>query len=246
MNHGFVPHRFVLGGLLIVAFGCDGTSAPAPPEMSNTLVSSNKPDQTNAKVDLIFNASPRVTSMSSSVGRVDSNAPIALQAIASDTDGDALSFVWTGSCPGAFDRTDLAQVTFTAGTLPVETATCSFEVDVSDGRGGAAKGMLSLSAAQPKIDIAPAIGIAAQSTDLAAAEEVVFLHATASDPEGEAITWTWTASDGTLLDQADQAGTSDVRWKAPARPGARCTITVTATDPEGGSSSFEFEVRISG
>ena len=246
MNHGSVLRRFVLGGLLIVASGCDGatTSNPAPAEMSGAQISSDDPNQANAKVDLIFNASPRVTSMTSSVGRVDYNSPITLQAIASDPDGDALGFVWKSSCPGAFDRTDLAQVTFTVEMLPVGVATCSFEVDVNDGRGGTAKGTLSLSAALPKIDVAPAIGIVDQSTDLADAEEVVSLYATASDPEGEAITWTWTASDGTLLDQADQEGTSEVHWKAPPRPGARCTITVTATDPEGASTSFDFAVRV--
>jgi len=248
MNHGTVLRRFVLGGLSIVASGCDGTTAsvPAPAEMSSARVSSDDPNQANAKVDLIFNAAPRVTSMSSSVGVVDSNSPVILQVIASDADGDALSFMWKSSCPGAFDRTDLAQVTFSTGVLPVGEVTCSFEVEVSDGRGGTAKGTLSLSTAQPVIDVAPAIGIVDQSTDLAEAEEVVSLHATASDPEGEAITWTWTASDGTLLDQADQAGTSEVHWKAPARPGQRCTITVTVTDPEGASTSFDFAVRVAG
>ena len=248
MTHGFVSRRFVLCNLLLVAsLGCDGSGASGPTtEMSSGQVSSDDHNQAKATVALVFNAAPRVTSISSSVGRVDSNALIVLQAFASDSDGDTLSYVWKSSCPGSFDRIDLAQVSFTAGPLPANVEACSFEVDVNDGRGGEAKGTLSISALMPKINVAPSIGMVAQSTALANAEEVVSLHVTGSDPEGEAIVWTWKASDGTLSDQADQPGTSDVRWKAPALPGARCTITAIATDPEGGSTSYAFEVQISG
>jgi len=72
------------------------------------------------------------------------------------------------------------------------------------------------------------------------------LHATATDPDGEVITWTWTASDGTLSNQVDQAGASDVDWQAPARLGETCTITATATDPEGASVSLVFTVQVGG
>lgn len=248
MTHGFASRRIVLCNLLMVApLGCDGSSASGPTtEMSGAQVSSDDHNQAKATVALVFNAAPRVTSISSSVGRVDSNVLIVLQAFASDSDGDILSFVWKSSCPGTFDRSDLAQVSFTAGTLPTGVEACSFEVDVSDGRGGEAKGTLSISALMPKINVAPSIGMVTQSTDLANAEEVVYFHVTGSDPEGEPIQWTWSASDGTLSDQADQVETSDVHWETPARPGVRCTITATATDPEGESTSFEFEVRISG
>jgi hypothetical protein len=249
MDHALVSRQSVLCNLLLIAaLGCDstGASAPAPTELGRAQVSSDDPNQATATVDLVLNAAPRVTSISGSVGRVGSYVPVLLQAIALDPDGDGLSFVWKSNCPGTFDRSDLAQVSFTAGTLPTGVEACSFEVDVNDGRGGEAKGTLSISALMPKINVAPSIGMVAQSTDLANAGEVVYLHVTGSDPEGEPIQWTWSASDGTLSDQTDQVETSDVHWKAPARPGVRCTITATATDPEGESTSFEFEVQMSG
>jgi len=136
-------------------------------------------------------------------------------------------------------------VTFTAGSLPAGVA-CAFAVEVSDGHGGVGKGTVSLSSALPKIDIAPRMGVVYQSADVAPPGQVVLLRATATDPEGEAITWTWTASNGTLSNQLDQAGASDVRWQAPASPGETYTITATATDPEGASASFKFTVKVSG
>jgi chitinase len=168
-----------------------------------------------------------------------------LQVTASDPDHDSLGFAWTSTCPGVFDRADRDQVTFIAGTLATG-AGCTFQVSVSDGRGGIATGTLVLSAALPVVNIAPAMGIVYQSTDTADVAEVVPLHASASDPEGQPLTWAWKASDGVLSDQADQAGFSDVRWTAPATPGVRCAITATATDPGGASASFVFTVQVQG
>jgi len=247
MSHHLTSRRMtVLAPLLAAVFGCDGSPADSSPPSENNRaqISPAKSNQGTADVELVFNNPPQVTSMTSSDGRVASNTPVTLQAVASDPDGDPMTYTWTSSCPGAFDSKVGAQVTFTAGTLPAG-ATCTFEVDVSDGHGGVGRGMVSLSSSVPKINVAPAIGIVYQSTDLANPGQVVLLHATAKDPEGEAITWTWKASDGELSNQADQAEASDVSWQAPATPGATYTITATATDPEGASASFKFTIKVS-
>jgi hypothetical protein len=107
--------------------------------------------------------------------------------MANDPDGDPLTYTWTSNCPGAFDSQHSAQVTFTAGTLSAGV-TCAFAVEVSDGHGGVGKGTVSLSSALPEIDVAPSMGVVYQSTDVAAPGQVVLLHATATDREGEAIT----------------------------------------------------------
>jgi len=236
-----------LAPLLAPLLGCDGTTGgdSPPSESSHTQIKAISPNQGGVQVEVVFNSPPQVTSMTSSDGRVTSNTPITLQAVASDADGDPLNYTWTSSCPGAFDSTLGAQVTFTAGTLSAGV-TCVFEVDVSDGHGGVGKGMVSLSSVLPKINIAPAMGVVYQSSNVAAPGQVVLLYATATDPEGEAITWTWTASNGVLSNQVDQAGASDMHWQAPATQGETYTITVTATDPEAASSSFKFTVKISG
>jgi hypothetical protein len=227
---------------LAALLGCDGTSADSPPSESNlTQIKAVSPNQGAAQVEVIFNSPPQVTSITSSDGRVASNMPVTLQAVASDPDGDPLTYTWTSNCSGAFDNPHGAQATFTTGALSL-SVTCAFSVDVSDGHGGVGRGTVSLSSAVPTINVAPTMGVVYQSTDVTALGQVVLLHATAVDPEGEAITWTWTASSGALSNQADQTGASDVRWQAAAAE--PCTITATATDPEGASTSFKFTVKV--
>ncbi len=246
MLQAFASPRFAVGlSLLVAALGCDGTStsAPSPTGMSRSQVAASSLNQGSADVEVVINHAPQVTSVQSSAGSVASGASVVLEVVASDADGDALSFVWKSTCPGAFDRTDLAQVTFTAGALAAATS-CSFVVDVFDGHGGAATGTIVLSAVPPKIDVAPQMGIVYQSTADAAGGEVVILHATATDPEGEALTWTWKSDDGAFSNQTDDASGSDVHWTAPATPGAISKITATAMDPEGASAAFVFTVKV--
>jgi hypothetical protein len=239
----------LLAPLLAATLGCEGqpsTESPTSPALSaDPLSASNVPDQGKAAVEIVVNAPPRVDAMTSSTGNVASNSPLTLQVTASDPDHDPLGFAWTSTCPGTFNRADRAQVTFITGTLATG-ADCTFQVSVSDGRGGTTTGTLVLSATRPVINVAPAMGIVYQSTDAVDVSQVVLLHASATDPEGQALTWTWKASEGVFSDQADQAGISDVRWTAPATSGVRCSITATATDPGGASSSWVFTVQVGG
>jgi chitinase len=239
----------LLAPLFAATLGCEGqpsTESPTSPALSGQpLSATNVPDQGKAIVEIVVNAPPQVDAMTSFTGNVASNDPLTLQVTASDPDHDPLSFDWTSICPGTFDRADRAQVTFNTGTLAAG-ADCAFQVSVNDGRGGTATGTLVLSAALPVINVAPAMGIVYQSTDAADVSEVVLLHASATDPEGQTLTWAWKASDGAFSDQTDQAGISDVKWTAPAIPGVRCTITATATDPGSASSSWVFTVQVSG
>ena len=201
--------------------------------------------QGQAQVQVILNHSPKVTAIASSPGPVAAGAPVVLHVAAFDADGDSLTYHWTGTCPGRFDQETRAETTFVPGALTA-TTDCAFTVEVSDDRGGSGMGTLYLPATQVMVEIAPAIGIASQSTDVAEPSEVVLLHVEANDPHGLRLTWTWSASDGTLSGQDDHSSSSEVRWTAPAATGTTCAITATATNEKGASASYVFKARVGG
>ena len=62
---------------------------------------------------------------------------------------------------------------------------------------------------------------------------------TASDPDGDALTYTWTAADGVISGSG-----STITWEAPEDEGSY-TISVTVSDGKGGtaSDSYTFEVE---
>jgi hypothetical protein len=193
----------------------------------------------SARVVVTINSSPKVTSMSASPAAVG-DAPIVLSAGARDADGDSLSYLWSSTCAGTFDRPSANPTTFRAAT--VAPGQCNFSVEVSDGRGGKGSGVVVLSSARPAINVAPQMGITYQGSDQVSPGGSVLLHAEAIDPEGQPLRWTWTASAGTVSNQVDGIDGSGATFIAPEASGVVSTITVTATDVVGARSSFAFRV----
>ena len=68
----------------------------------------------------------------------------------------------------------------------------------------------------------------------------VRLRAKASDPDGDALTYTWSASAGSFLGAADGA---TARWTAPAETGP-VTLSVRVSDPEGATATATCVVEV--
>ena len=66
----------------------------------------------------------------------------------------------------------------------------------------------------------------------------VDVQATARDPNGDVITFAWTATGGSF----DNAASPSARWTAPSVEGSY-TLTLTVSDPHGASTSRSFSVR---
>jgi hypothetical protein len=196
----------------------------------------------SAAVAIFINSAPNVTAMTATPGPIENGSIVQLVVSASDADGDNLSYQWTSTCPGKFDNPTQA-VTGFAPALTTGTTACSFSVAVTDGRGGVGSGTLVLSASKPVIHVAPAMGLAYQSPDAPGAGDLVFFHVEASSLEGQPLTWKWSANVGSFTAETDLAGSSETSWTAPDAKDVSCTITVTATDPEGASAAYIFSVR---
>jgi len=96
-----------------------------------------------AVVSASFNTWPSISSMTGTPSPLVPGVPTSLFVSATDAEGDALSFSWSGNCPGSFDTRSSPQVVFTLSPQP-STPSCAFQVLVSDGRGGQQKGTLTL------------------------------------------------------------------------------------------------------
>ena len=86
---------------------------------------------------------------------------------------------------------------------------------------------------------APAVSASCDSCVVQPGGEVV-LRATGSDPDGDPLTYSWKAPQGSFIGAADAAS---ARWRAPGETG-RVTLRVEVSDGRGGTASAEVAVEV--
>jgi hypothetical protein len=192
-----------------------------------------------------FNTWPEVTSVTAAPGRVDVNGVAALSVTAVDNDGDLLGYAWSDSgCGGVFSSPSARNPSWTAPPVAPVTGTCALRAVVTDGRGGNNTGTLTIQVGPPQsVLLAPVITASAQSAASIGAGDTVTFDVSATDPEGQALTFSWAASGGTLAAPTSSANASQVTWAPPAT-GGMFTVTATVTDASGLSSTRSFPVSL--
>ena len=201
-----------------------------------------------AAVEVDFNTWPEVDEVNADPTRLNVNETTNMTVDASDNDGDTLSYAWAdngGDCAGAFNDVNAQNPTWTApGTLP-GAEVCILTVTVTDGRGGTNTGELTINmGAEEDPNIAPVFEDTYQSTENADDTDVVYFDVTASDADGDAMTFAWaitTGATGALANQTDDATSSTVEYTSN---GARAIITATVTDANGAFATQNFTVNI--
>lgn len=149
---------------------------------------------------------------------------------ASDADGDSLTYAW--SATGGTFSGEGSVVTWTAPDTP---GTYDVTVTVTDGKGGEVSSQLSLDVL---VNHAPVIGTLSAEPSVVNRGERAILRCFASDPDGDALSYQWTAARGNILGQG-----AIVTWIAPNT----CDdyiIKVIVSDSRGSEASGELRVRV--
>ena len=158
-----------------------------------------------------------------------------------DPDGDSLTYAWTQSgAAGTFSATDIASPTWTAPVISGANQTATLTLTVSDG--------LSLTAtASVAVTVqanAPPTASASANPQTVDGLGAVILDGTASDPDQDTLTYSWTANPdvGSFAD----AGALDTDWTAPAKTNAQQTVDLTleVSDTAGNTVTAQVTVTV--
>ena len=168
---------------------------------------------------------------------VDAGAAVTLDGSAStDPDGDPLTFAWTQSSGTGVVLSDpgAARASFTA---PEAAGALVFGLTVTDPGGLAGSDTVTVTVMA--VNASPAVSASCEPCTARPGGEVG-LTATASDPDGDELTYAWSAPAGSFSAPTDRAET---RWRAPNGT-AGVTIRVQVSDGRGGTASASVVVEV--
>jgi hypothetical protein len=196
------------------------------------------------------NRAPTITAgPAASPSSVTGSAPVALSVTGSDPDGDALTYAWTqepATPAGTFSSTTTASPTWTS---PVVASTQRFtlRVTISDGRGGSVQGQVVVNVEPPPpVNNPPTLtaGPSASPSSVAGGQPVM-LSVTASDAEGDPLTYAWSQSPASPAGAFSNTSVASPTWTSPTvTADTTIQLVVTVTDGNGGTTSGSVTVTV--
>ena len=198
---------------------------------------------------VVPNNTPVISNITVSPTDLSGNRNYTLSATATDADGDTLAYSWNASASnGNIGRLTSLNSSSIAWVTPDVTATTSVTITltVNDLKENGLKSRSQVFTVSPtRINQAPT-NLAIDIVDLNNVATTTFyayrdyiLKGSATDPEGETITWQWSVNKGTVYTPT----ATSTRWLTPSTP-QTAEITLTVTDIKGASSSFKRTVNI--
>ncbi len=156
---------------------------------------------------------------------VDGGASVSLDATASDPDGDDLTYSWSGS--GSFRDSISLDTRWSAPAAQSSDRNYTLMVEVSDGSLNDTDSVSITVRGVPPPNRRPTVTIVTQDQTVDGGASVS-LDATASDPDGDDLTYSWSGS-GSFRDSTSL----DTRWSAPAAQSSDQTYTLMVEVSDG-------------
>jgi hypothetical protein len=176
-----------------------------------------------------FNNAPEIASLTPSATTVGHGSSCTITCTASDPDGDTLIYTWSATA-GAISGTG-STITWTA---PATEGTYTITATVSDNKGSTASDSCDIQV----VNTPPVIASLTPGAIELVPGESCTVTCTASDPDGDALTYDWTASAGTIT------GTGSlVTWTAPVAEGTYA-VGVIVSDGKGGTDSESCAITV--
>jgi hypothetical protein len=176
------------------------------------------------------NHEPIIASLQAEAQQTTPSSSVQVTCTASDPDGDELSYIWSatgGEISGAG-----AAVTWTA---PPSEGSYDITVTVTDGQGGQITDQVTIIV---RANEPPTITSLVADAAWVLPSGTVQVTCTASDPDGDGLTYEWSASEGKI------SGTGGVvTWTAPQKVGLY-DVTVVVTDNHGGSATDSLPISV--
>jgi len=176
------------------------------------------------------NQPPLISSLTPGKGQVSLSDNCQVTCVASDPDGDQLSYSW--SADGGSISGEEPVVTWTAPAAPGDY---TIAVKVTDGRGGEATTQLTIGVAVNQPPVIDSLTSEQQQVRRAMATAIECI---ASDPDGDELDYIWSATGGNITGEE-----AVVTWVAP-NAYRTYTITVTVTDGRGGQAIKSIDIVV--
>jgi hypothetical protein len=179
------------------------------------------------------NQAPTISSVAAADSTVSTGEDTTISLTATDPDGDTLTYSWTAT-DGDITGTGSSVV----WTPPSTPGTYIITVTVSDGKGGSHTSSTSVTVEPVVVNKNPVITSVTPGSATVPPGGSTTVTCTATDPDGDPLTYSWQASLGTI------SGTGNsVTWDAPMTEGVY-SIQCDVEDGRGGNAHRNTNVEV--